>query len=106
MTTGSSDVTAPSGIEQDTQDEAVCLTARVASDGARFIATVDGIELEGIGNTADAARESLVQAMRSWLERMDTTGKLGETLGLEALAEETEILLQFVDSEDSDRDSD
>ncbi len=93
-------------MEQDTQDGTVHLTARVASDGGRFIATVDGIELEGSGNTPDAAQESLVQAMRNWLERMDTTGKLGETLGLETLEEETEILLQFVDPEDHEQDSD
>ena len=76
-------------------DGPVQLTAHVSPDGHRFIATVDGLDLEGKGNTPDAAQESLVQAMRSWLERLDTVGKLGDALGVEGLSEDTEIVLQF-----------
>ena len=77
-------------------DEPVQLTAHVSPDGHRFIATVDGLDLEGKGNTPDAAQESLVQTMRSWLERLDTTGKLGDALGVDGLSEDTEIVLHFV----------
>lgn len=75
------------------------LTARVVSEGARFVATVDGIDLESSGNSRDAAQESLVQNMRGWLERVDTTGKLAEALGVDWLEEETEIVLRFVDGD-------
>lgn len=77
-------------------DAPVQLTAHVSPDGHRFIATVDGLDLEGKGNTSDAAQESLVQAMRSWLERLDTTGKLGDALGVDGLNEDTEIVLRFL----------
>ena len=81
--------------------EPVQLTARVASDGGRFVATVDGMDLEGAGNTPDAAQHALVQTMRGWLERLDTSGKLGDALGIERLGEETEIVLHFVGDDDA-----
>lgn len=77
-------------------DDPVQLTAHVSPDGHRFIATVDGLELQGSGNTPDAAQDSLVQTMRSWLERLDTTGKLGDVLGIDDLSEDAEIVLQFL----------
>lgn len=82
----------------------VQLMAQVLPDGRRYIAVVDGLELEGAGPTPDAAQESLVQAVRSWLERLDTTGKLGDALGVECLEEETEIVLQFIDGNDGNRE--
>jgi hypothetical protein len=72
------------------------LTARVFEDQGRFVATVDGLELEGRGSTLTAAQDALVQSMRGWLERQDTAGKLAESLGIEHLDEEAEIQLQFV----------
>ena len=81
----------------DDSDETVTLTARVLADGDRYLAVVDTLELEGKGATVDAAQQSLVQIMRGWLERQDTSGKLGSALGVLGLDEETEIVLQFVD---------
>ncbi len=82
--------------EGETGDATVQLKARVSPDGANFIATVDGLDLEGRGNTPAAAGNALVQAMRGWLERLDTTGKLGEALGLDCLDEQTEIVLEII----------
>ena len=62
--------------------EPVRLFAQVAADGGQFVATVAGLELAGSGNTPASAQEALVQAMRGWLERLDTAGKLGEALGV------------------------
>ena len=73
------------------------LVARVVSDGDRYLAAVDGLELEGKGATPDAAQDALVQTMRGWLERLDTSGKLGAALGLDGLDEDTEIVLMFID---------
>ena len=84
-------------IAVDGSDEAVTLIARVLADGDRYLAIVDALELEGKGATVDAAQQSLVQIMRGWLERQDTSGRLGSALGLEWLDEETEIVLQFVE---------
>ena len=83
-------------------DATVQLTAQVYPDGNRFVAAVDGLELQGNGSTPDDAKDSLVQTMRSWLERLDTTGKLGDVLGIEDLSEDAEVVLQFLgDSEDN-----
>ncbi len=84
----------------DQVDAPVQLTAQVYPDGNRFVAYVAGLELQGNGSTPEAAEESLVQAMRSWLERLDTTGKLGDALGVDGLSEDTEIVLQFIVSND------
>ena len=56
--------------------EAIELTARVVARQGRFVAAVHGLELEGSGSTPAAAEEALVQAMRNWLERQDTAGRL------------------------------
>ena len=80
-------------------DAPVELTAHVVADGNRYIAAVDGLELEGSGRTPDAAQDALVQTVRGWLERLDTSGKLGGALGIANLDEEAEIVLQFIDGD-------
>ena len=91
-------------IDEATMDS-VQLIARVISDGDRFVAAVDGIGLEARGATPEAAQDSLVQTMRGWLERLDSSGKLGATLGLEELDEESEIVLTFVGTDDDEPDA-
>ena len=88
----------PGSLRHDapSNDDSLQLVARVTPDGDRYLAAVDGLDLEGKGATPDAAQDALVQAMRGWLERLDTTGKLGAALGVEGLDEETEIVLEFV----------
>ena len=78
-------------------DAPVELTARVVPDGNRYVAAVDGLELEGSGRTPDAARNALVSTVRGWLERLDTSGKLPDTFGRDDLDETAEIVLRFVD---------
>lgn len=73
------------------------LTARVLAEGNRFVAVIDRLGLEGRGVTTDDARQSLVQTVRGWLERQDTSGKLGVALGIDELDDETEIVLLFAD---------
>ena len=95
MTTGSSEVSGQPDGNAPTPDAPVELIARVVADGNRFVAAVDGLELEGSGRTPDAAQNALVQTMRGWLERQDTAGKLADALGFDYLDEATEIVLQF-----------
>ena len=75
------------------------LIARVIPRGDQFLASVDGLELESSGRTPEAAMTGLVQAMRGWLERQDTVGRLGQALGMGHLDEETEIVLRFAEDE-------
>ena len=79
------------------------LEARVVREGDQFMATVAAIELQSSGRTREAAENALVQAMRGWLERQDTVGRLGQSLGVDELDEQTEIVLRFV-SEDAAED--
>ena len=88
-----------SGIETNDSDVPVELFARIMLDGNRYVATVDRLSLEGMGNTRDAAENALVQVVRAWLERQDTAGRLADALGIDDLDEETEIVLQFVDND-------
>ena len=81
------------------------LVARVVSDGDQFLATVDGLDLQNSGRTREAAENGLVQAVRGWLERQDTVGRLGQALGIDDLNEETEIVLRFDVEEPSGENS-
>ena len=82
-------------------DAPIELTARINIHGDRYVAAVDGLELEGAGATPSAAEDALVQVVRGWLERQDTAGKLAEALGIDDLEENTEIVLNFVDENGS-----
>ena len=78
------------------------LIGRVMLDGGRFVATVDGLELEAMGSNRLAAENALIQVVRGWLERQDTAGRLADALGIEDLDETTEIVLQFINSGEDD----
>ncbi len=73
------------------------------TDGNPFIANVNGLEVEGSGSTVPQAQDALIRSMRGWLERLDTSGKLPEALGTEDLAEETEVILQFIDGAEAEK---
>lgn len=91
-----------SGSEIPDSNVPVELIARVMLKGNRYVATVDGLELEGMGNTRVAAENALVQVVRGWLERQDAAGHLSDALGVDNLDEETEIVLQFINNGDAD----
>lgn len=97
-------MTAAQQLDPDLSEAAaqVELEARVVSDGDQFLASVNGIELQSSGRTREAAENALVQAMRGWLERQDTVGRLGQSLGVDELDEQTEIVLRFVDEDPMD----
>jgi hypothetical protein len=78
------------------------LTARVEQDSAKFVARVDSLGLEGQGESLDAAQEDLVQVMRAWIETLDGTESLEDTLaaaGFPGVDEDTELQLEFSDQE-------
>jgi hypothetical protein len=81
------------------------LVARVVSEGNQFVAAVEGLDLQSGGRTREAAENGLVQAVRGWLERQDTVGRLGQALGIDDLNEETEIVLRFEVEEPSGENS-
>lgn len=77
------------------------LTARVEHENARFVAWVDGLDVQAEGESADVAREELVQAMLIWISARDCTDSMALALseaGFPEVNEDTELHLEFMDS--------
>ena len=69
--------------------------------GGRFVAWVDGLNVQAEGESADVAREELVQAMLIWISARDSTDSMAMALseaGFPDVDEETELHLEFLDS--------
>ena len=80
--------------------ERITLTARVQREDGRFVATVDGIDVQGEGESPDVAREELVQAMLSWISNRDCTESMAGVLsqaGFPEIDDDTELELEFAD---------
>ena len=80
--------------------KSVLLTARVAWEEGRYVASVETLELEAVGDSVREAQDELVAALRGWIEAQDTLGNLEETLaraGYEGVDEDTELQLEFVE---------
>ena len=80
--------------------ERVTLTARVEKDDSRFIARVEGLDVQGEGESPDRAREELVQAMLSWISTRDCSDSMSGALaeaGFPEIDEDTELELEFAD---------
>ncbi len=75
------------------------LTARVAQEEGQYVARVDRLPVEGHGASLRQAQDQLVQAMRTWIEAQDCTGRLAEALaqaGFPGADDDTELQLEFV----------
>ena len=76
------------------------LTARVEQEDAKFVARVDGINVRGEAESADLAREELIQAMLSWISNRDCSESMAGALseaGFPDIDDETELELEFAD---------
>ena len=63
-----------------------------------YVAWVDGLDLRAEGESADVAREELVQAMITWISAMDCSDSMSAALteaGYPEIDEETELHLEF-----------
>ena len=86
--------------------ERLTFTARIEQEASgsqrHFTARVDSLDLEGEGESLEEAQEHLVQAMRAWIETHDGTETLEQALeaaGFPGVGEDTELELEFEDSE-------
>ena len=80
--------------------ESVLLTARVVWEEGRYVASVDALALEAVGDSVSQAQDELVIALRGWIEAQDTLGNLEESLaraGYVGVDEDTELQLEFVE---------
>ena len=85
---------------QETQ-ESVVLTATIRQEEDRCVVRIDDLNLEGAGESLEAAQDDLIQIMRAWIETHDGTDSLSGMLaaaGYPGVDEETEVQLEFVEA--------
>ena len=80
--------------------EELVLTARVVREEGKYVARVDGLSLEGDGDSAEEAQDELINIFRAWIELQETTSRLEQALaeaGFPGVDENTELQLEFVE---------
>ena len=78
--------------------ETVVLMASTQEVEDRYVARIDDLDLEGIGESLEAAQDELIQVVRAWIESHDGTDTLSEVLadaGYPGVDEDTELRLEF-----------
>ena len=78
----------------------VLLTARVAPENGGFIAKLEQLSLEGLGDSVQAAQDELILVLRAWIETQDGQDSLEKALaeaGFLGVEEETEVHLELLD---------
>ncbi len=78
--------------------ETVVLTAKVEEVEDRYVARIDNLNLEGVGDSLEVAQDELIQVVRGWIESHDGTDTLSDVLadaGYAGVDEETELQLEF-----------
>ena len=81
--------------------ETVFLTAKVEEIENMYVARVDELELEAIGESLEIAQDELIQVVRGWIESHDGTDTLSDALadaGYPGVDEETELQLEFIEA--------
>ena len=81
--------------------ETVFLTAKVEEIENKYVARVDDLELEAIGESLEIAQDELIQVVRGWIESHDGTDTLSDALadaGYPGVDEETELQLEFIEA--------
>ena len=81
--------------------ETVFLTAKVKEIENQYVARVDDLELEAIGESLETAQDELIQVVRGWIESHDGTDTLSNALadiGYPGVDEETELQLEFIEA--------
>ena len=81
--------------------ETVVLTAMVEEVEDRYVARIDNLNLEGVGESLELAQDELIQVVRGWIESHDGTDTLSNALadiGYPGVDEETELQLEFIEA--------
>ena len=76
----------------------VVISAKIERIEDKYVAKIDGLDLEGEGATLEVAQDELIQVMRAWIESHDGTDTLSDVLagaGYPDVDEETEVQLEF-----------
>ena len=81
--------------------EQLVLAAQVIQEDEGYVARLEGLELEGSGESIQQAQDELVDNLRGWIEMHEVDETLERALqdaGFPGLDEDTEIQLEFTGS--------
>ena len=84
--------------------ETLQLTSQVVWDEDQYAARIDGLDVQGLGNSVEEAQDQLIQSLRAWIELQESSSKLEQSLeeaGYPGVEETTEVQLEFVESPQS-----
>ncbi len=80
--------------------ETLFLTSQVVWEDEQFVARIQGIDVQGVGSSFEAAQDQLIQSLRTWIEFQESGSKLEQSLaeaGYPGVGEATELQLEFVE---------
>ena len=78
----------------------VIIEARVTLKDEGYLAIIDALNIEAVGESVQDAQDNLVKSFRAWLETCEEAESLGESLaevGYPGVEEDTELELHFVE---------
>lgn len=81
--------------------ESVVIMATIEKEEDRYVVRIDDLDLEGVGESLEAAQDDLIQIMRAWIETHDGTDSLSKVLanaGYPGVDEDTELQLEFAEA--------
>lgn len=81
--------------------EQLVLKAQVIPEDEGYMARLEGLELEGSGESIEQAQDELVSNLRGWIEIHEAAETLEQALddaGFPGVDEDTEIQLEFTGS--------
>ena len=80
--------------------ETLLLTSQVVWEEEQFVARIQGLNVQGIGDSLEAAQDQLIQGLRAWIESQESGSKLEQSLaeaGYPGVEETTELQLEFLE---------
>ena len=80
--------------------EILNLTSQVVWEVEQYVARIQGLDVQGIGTSVEAAQDHLILSLRTWIEFQESGSKLEQTLaeaGYPGVGETTELQLEFVE---------
>ncbi len=80
--------------------ETLLLTSQVVWEDEQYVARIQGIDVQGVGGSFEAAQEQLIQSLRTWIEFQESGSRLEQSLaeaGYPGVGEATELQLEFVE---------
>ena len=85
---------------ENLETETLLLTSQVVWEDEQYVARIQGLDVQGIGGSFEAAQDQLIQSLRTWIEFQESGSRLEQSLaeaGYPGVEETTELQLEFVE---------